>query len=54
MGGYALLGANAAVQIDKRWKLEITGNNLANRRYELSQGYETPRRSVFVNARVAF
>lgn len=54
MGGYALLGANASVQIDKRWKLEITGHNLANRRYELAQGYETPRRSVFVNARVAF
>ncbi|MBL8519547.1 MAG: TonB-dependent receptor [Betaproteobacteria bacterium] len=54
MGGYALLGANATYQVDKRWKLEVTGNNLTNRRYDLAQGYETPRRSVFVNARVAF
>ncbi|MBL8514401.1 MAG: TonB-dependent receptor [Betaproteobacteria bacterium] len=54
MAGYVLLGANAGYQIDKRWRLEVTGNNLTNRRYELAQGYETPRRSVFVNARVKF
>jgi vitamin B12 transporter len=54
MGGYVLLGANASYQVDKRWKIEVTGNNLTNKRYDLAQGYETPRRSVFVNARVAF
>ncbi len=54
MGGYVLLSANAGYQVDKRWKLEVTGNNLTNKRYDLAQGYETPRRSVFVNARVAF
>ncbi len=55
MGGYAVVNANVRYRIDKTWSVEVVGQNLADRKYELAQGYNTPSRSVFVNVRaVAF
>jgi vitamin B12 transporter len=55
MGGYTLLNANVRYKIDKTWSVEVVGQNLTDKKYELAQGYNTPARSVFVNVRaVAF
>ena len=55
MGGYTLVNANLRYRIDKTWSVELTGQNLTARKYELAQGYNTPSRSVFLNVRaVAF
>ena len=55
MAGYALLNAGVRYRIDKTWSVELTGQNLTDKKYELAQGYNTPSRSVFLNVRaVAF
>jgi vitamin B12 transporter len=55
MGGYALLNANLRYHIDKTWSVELVGQNLTDKKYQLAQGYNTPSRSVFLNVRaVAF
>ena len=55
MAGYALLNASVRYRIDKTWSVELAGQNLAGRRYDLAQGYNTPSRLAFVNIRaVAF
>jgi len=55
MGGYALLNATVRYRIDKTWSVELVGQNLADKKYELAQGYNTPKRSLFLNVRaVAF
>lgn len=55
MSGYALLNANLRYRIDKTWSIELVGQNLTDRKYELAQGYNTPGRSLFLNLRaVAF
>ena len=55
MGGYALLHATVRYRIDKTWSVELIGQNLADKKYELAQGYNTPKRSLFLNVRaVAF
>ena len=52
MGGYTLLNASLRYRLDKTWSVELVGQNLADKRYELAQGYNTPSRSVFLNVRV--
>ncbi len=55
MAGYALLSAGVRYRIDKTWSVELTGQNLTDKKYELAQGYNTPSRSVFLNVRaIAF
>ncbi|MBL8524229.1 MAG: TonB-dependent receptor [Betaproteobacteria bacterium] len=55
MRGYALLNATVRYRIDKTWSVELSGQNLTDTKYELAQGYNTPKRSLFLNVRaVAF
>jgi vitamin B12 transporter len=54
LGGYTLMGLNARYRYDKRWSFDINAQNVTDKRYELARGYETPRRSVFLNVRVVF
>ena len=55
MGGYTLLNATVGYRIDKTWRVEVSGQNLTDKRYELAQGYNTARRGIFVTLRaVAF
>ena len=49
MGGYALLNARVAYQVSKLVSVEINGQNLTDRQYELARGYNTPNRTVFLN-----
>ncbi len=51
LAGYAVINANLRYRIDKMWSAELIGTNLANRQYELSRGYNTPGRTVFLNVR---
>ena len=51
MGGYALLNTTLRYRIDKTWSVEVVGQNLTGKKYELAQGYNTPSRSVFLNVR---
>ena len=55
MGGYGVLAANVRYRLNKNVNVEVVGQNLTARKYELAQGYNTPSRSVFLNVRaVAF
>jgi vitamin B12 transporter len=51
LGGYALLNASVRYAIDTRWKIEVIGNNLTDRRYALARGYEPLGRYVLLNLR---
>ena len=52
MGGYALLNARVAYQVDKLWAVELSAQNIADRKYELARGYNPPNRSVFLNVKL--
>ena len=52
MGGYGVLAANIRYRIDKNVSVEVIGQNLTARKYQLAQGYNTPSRSVFLNVRL--
>jgi vitamin B12 transporter len=55
LAGYALLNASVRYRIDKMWTLELLTQNLTNKSYELSRGYNTPKRGLFINVKaVAF
>ena len=55
MGGYTVVNANLRYRVDKTWSVELVGQNLTDKKYELAQGYNTPSRSLFLNVRaVAF
>ncbi len=55
MGGYVLLGAYVKYNVDKKWAVELTGTNLANRAYDLIKGYNPPGRYILLNIKfVAF
>ena len=55
MAGYTIVNANLRYRFDKTWSVDLVGQNLTDKKYELAQGYNTPSRSVFVNVRaVAF
>ena len=51
MAGYTLLGAAVRYRIDKTWSVELSGQNLTNRDYELARGYNTPQRTVFMRVK---
>ena len=51
MSGYALWSAFARYRIDPAWSIDLTGNNLANRRYELARGYNTLGRQLQITVR---
>lgn len=49
MGGYGLVNLNASWAVTPEWTLAARLNNLANKRYELVQGYNTPGSNLFVS-----
>jgi vitamin B12 transporter len=49
--GYTLLGGSVRYRLDKIWTLELSGQNLTGRNYELARGYNTPGRNVFFNVK---
>lgn len=51
MGGYGVLNAQLRYALDKRWSIALSGSNLADKKYELAQGYNTPGRLLFLNVR---
>jgi len=51
MGGYTVLNTSVRYRINKTWSVEVVGQNLTDKKYELAQGYNTPNRSIFVNVR---
>lgn len=53
MSGYTLVDANLRYAIDKRWSAELAAANLANKHYELAQGYNASGRLVMFNLKFA-
>jgi vitamin B12 transporter len=51
MSGYALWSAFARYRIDRELSVDITGNNLADRKYELARGYNTLGRQLQITVR---
>jgi vitamin B12 transporter len=51
MGGYGVLAAYASYAIAREWSAQLRVDNLTDKQYELSQGFNTPGRSVFVSLR---
>ncbi|MGE5098008.1 MAG: TonB-dependent receptor domain-containing protein [Betaproteobacteria bacterium] len=49
--GHALLDARVRYRINKYVVAELTGTNLANKRYESAVGYDAPRRAMLLNVR---
>jgi vitamin B12 transporter len=49
--GHVVVDARLRYRWAKHWSVELSGANLANRRYENAVGYDAPRRSVFLNLR---
>lgn len=53
MSGFTLVDANVRYALDKRWSIELAATNLADKRYELAQGYNAPGRLVMLNVKFA-
>ena len=51
MGGYARVDARLRYKAARFWQVELTAVNLADKRYENSVGFSTPRRGAFLNVR---
>jgi vitamin B12 transporter len=51
MAGYLLLNASVRYRIDKMWTLELSTQNLTDKKYELARGYNTTGRSLFLNVK---
>jgi vitamin B12 transporter len=51
LGAYTLLNLVAWYRINREWRLDARWNNVLDQRYELVQGYNTPRSNVFVAVR---
>lgn len=49
MGGYTLLHLTAGWSLTPAWTLSARLNNALDKRYEIAQGYNTPRRNLFVS-----
>jgi vitamin B12 transporter len=49
--GYTLLNARVKYVPERRWVVEFTATNLADKRYEHAVGYNAPGRSLFLNVR---
>lgn len=48
MGGFSTLDANIRYQVDTRWSVALGLNNIADKRYELAQGYNAPGRQALL------
>jgi vitamin B12 transporter len=48
LGGFGLVNLNAARQLSTELTLSVRLNNVGDKRYELINGYNTPRRNLFV------
>ena len=48
MAAYELLHLHGAYAVNREWSIRARVNNVADKRYELAQGYNTPRRNLFV------
>lgn len=53
MGGYAIFNLYANYDLEKDWNLFARWNNVFNKDYQLSYGYNTPGSNVFVGLRYA-
>ncbi|HVO00169.1 MAG TPA: TonB-dependent receptor [Steroidobacteraceae bacterium] len=53
-GGYVLLGLHAKFALTPAWSLTARLENALDRRYELSSGYNTAGRALFVATRFSF
>jgi vitamin B12 transporter len=53
MSGYALLNASLRYRLSRQWQLELIGNNLNDRRYELAKGYNQLGRQWLFNVRIS-
>jgi vitamin B12 transporter len=51
LGGYAVVNLTVARALTPEWSLEARWNNVANRDYELVQGFNTPGSNVFVSVK---
>ncbi|MGZ5081238.1 MAG: TonB-dependent receptor domain-containing protein [Usitatibacter sp.] len=51
MPGQGVVDARVRYVFAKQWTVELTGANLADKRYESAVGYDAPRRSVMLNLR---
>jgi vitamin B12 transporter len=49
--GYTLLNARVKYIPERRWAVEFTATNLADKRYEHAVGYNAPGRSLLLNVR---
>lgn len=49
MGGYTLVHLSAGWNLTPEWTLSARLNNAFDKHYELAQGYNTPRRNLFVS-----
>ncbi len=49
--GHVIVDARVRYKWAKHWSVELSGANLADKRYENAVGYDAPRRSLFVNVR---
>jgi len=48
---YAVVDARVRYAIDKRWSVELSATNLADKRYENAVGYNAPGRAVLLSVR---
>jgi vitamin B12 transporter len=51
MKAFTLIDANVQYAIDKRWSVELAAVNLADKRYELAQGYNAPGRQLMLSVK---
>ena len=52
MGGYAVVNARVNYQVNKLWAVELSAQNIADRKYEVARGYNPPNRSLFINVKL--
>ena len=53
MGGYSIFNTYASYSLTKDWSLFGRWNNIFNKNYQLSYGYNTPGSNVFIGLRYA-
>ncbi|MDE2397986.1 MAG: TonB-dependent receptor [Burkholderiales bacterium] len=54
MGGYGLVNLHASWSPSRSWTLSARLDNVADKSYELAQGYNTPGRNLFVGLKYSF
>ena len=51
LGGYTLINLTTKYQMDTNWSLEMRGNNITDKQYELADGYATAGANFFIGLR---